>query len=272
MAEATRKELRREYDKPSLATVQACLVLCIYEIGNGAGDQGWLRLGHAIRLAQLLNLHKLDSDNVKLPKQRSSQSSDSTTLLESKRRTFWCVFCLDRLLANGREKLAILWTESISTRLPQPDEDFIYGKKNTNETLRDGGKKDKEHWPTNESLFTYTIRVVNILGDITSWHGNGGRFADATSPWVDDMPFTILDRSLEDWRSSLPAHFDHSPSTVPLIVAVGQGRAWSFMFLLFHQARALLHREYLPFTSPKGYDPRNGEYKPLNLQKLSLTH
>lgn len=152
----------------------------------------------------------------------------------------------------------MLRKEHITTRLPQPDEDFIYGRENQCPTLKDGVSGNTEHGFVREGLYSHLLRVLNILGDVLEWHGNGGRYSDTTCPWLPDMPFSVLDKELQNWRASLPKHLDHAPSNLPLIIAAGHGRLWLPMFLLFYQARAYLHREYIPFTSIEGYDPSLG--------------
>lgn len=255
--ELTRRELDRNYNKPNLATIQVCLILAIHEYGQGADHDGWLSLGHAIRLAQLMKLHKLDSDTTSPEFIFSSKPADSLTILESKRRTFWCAFNLERLLANGKDRIAILRIEHITTRLPQLDEDFIYGRDNDNRTLKDDLIGDPKH---REGLYTHLIRILNIVGNVMAWHGNGGRYNDSTCPWLLDMPFGVLDRSLDQWRSALPKHLDHTSTNLPLILAAGHGKLWIPMFCIFYQAKATLHREYIPFTSIEGYDPSLGRF------------
>jgi len=206
-------------------------------------------------MAQVMLLHKLDSDSSPLELGTASQPSESLVTLESKRRTLWCAFVIERLLANGRDRITILQMEQITTRLPQLDEDFIYGRENSNRTLKDdliGNPKNRE------GLHSHLIRLLKISGDVMIWHGNGGRYADSICPWLPEMPFSVLDRALQQWRAALPNYLDHTPSNLPLILAAGHGKIWIPMFCLFYQAQAILHREYIPFTSIEGYDPSHG--------------
>jgi hypothetical protein len=146
------------------------LLRCIYEIGEGSEHRGWLRLGHATRLAQLLPLHKLNFDQNQMD-WSSSTLSNYTTDLETKQRTLWCCFCLDRLLANGRDRIATFSIEDITTRLPQHDEDFIYCREKA--TLRLNQSQTSQGQDT-ESLFASTIRIIDLLSQITVWLSRRG--------------------------------------------------------------------------------------------------
>lgn len=261
-AELARKSLNDTYDEPSLLTIQCCLILCVYEAGEGSEFKSWLRLGHAIRLAQLLQLHKQDSDHRRFDWGNSAPAS-SPSSAEMRRRTFWCCFCLDKLLANGRDRIAVLAIDDISTRLPQSDEDFIYGRDRVTQQLGPSSAASENH--SDESILAYTIRLVEILANVLAWHGRGGRYTDSRCPWLPDMPFTILDGALLRWKASLPEYLDYTPRNISFVIAAGQGRLWSLMFLLYFQARAYLHREYLPFTPSKDYDPALGKATILNI-------
>jgi hypothetical protein len=61
-----------------------------------------------------------------------------------------------------------------------------------------------------------------------------------------------------DWKAAFLSHLDYIESNICAIIALGDGRMYSLMWLLFFQARAYLHREYLPFTPKEGYDPSTG--------------
>lgn len=255
-ANLAKKELRSQYNDPTLITIQCCLILCVYEVGEGYEHQGWLRLGHAARLVQLLRLHKLDSELGLMDWGSSPKTyQDSTT--ESKRRTFWSCFCLERLLANGRDRIATFRAADITTQLPQSDEDFIFGRDSEACTLA-CSNSDADHAHHYASMLAMTVRVIDILFKVMTWHGRGGRHVDARCPWLPNMPFSLLDAELCQWQLSVPNHLQYMKQNVSAVLAIGQGRLWSLMWLVFFQTRAYLHREYLPFTPKPFYNPKDG--------------
>ncbi|EXJ92515.1 hypothetical protein A1O3_01067 [Capronia epimyces CBS 606.96] len=246
------------FNQPSITSIQCCLILCVVEVGHGLEHQAWLRVGHAARLAQLARLHKEDLDETSFV-WGSPRPVLVPTELEVRRRTFWCMYCLDRLLANGRDRIATFAVEDITTRLPQPDEDFIFGRERRTGRLTDAPPVDATDVATGSaSLFSYTIRIINILGNIVLWHGRGGRRRDTRCPWLADAPFSRYANSLASWKESLPRYWDYRPRNLPLVVAAGQGKLWSLMFMFYFQAKTYLYREYAPFTPSRDYDPAAG--------------
>ncbi|OKL60162.1 hypothetical protein UA08_04900 [Talaromyces atroroseus] len=251
IALTSRKEVDSLCNQPSITHIQCCLILCVVEVGEGLEHQAWLRLGHAARLAQLARLHKQDPEHTNFD-WGDALREYSLTELEIRRRTFWCLFCLDHLLANGRDRIATFASADITTHLPQLDEDFIFGR------YRKTGRLSDMHDGVDECLFSHTIRIIDLLGNIVLWHGRSGRRQDARCPWLPDMPFTIHSEALAAWRKRLPSYWDYQPQNVSLVVAAGQGQLWSLMFLLYFHAKTYLYREYLPFTPSPSYDPNTG--------------
>lgn len=58
-------------------------------------QSAWMSIGRACRLIQILGLHKIDcpDNTAKL----SAISDINSIKVEEERRTFWMVYCLDRL-------------------------------------------------------------------------------------------------------------------------------------------------------------------------------
>lgn len=259
-ADLARKELARTYEEPSLATIQCCLILCTYEIGEGSELRGWLRLCHAAKLAQLMQLHKLDS-SLGLMDWGRGATPVSPVLKETKRRTFWSCFCLERLLANGRDRIATFLPDDITTQFPQTEQNFIYGSEAQTCSLSCPGWSDGTHNHLgHETVFGFTIRVINVLSNITTWNGRGGRHVDQRCPWEPDMAFTQLDQALKEWESAIPPQWKYTAQNVSATIALGTAELWSIMWMIYFQARAYLHREYVPFTPKIHYDPAAGTH------------
>jgi len=255
-AKWAQEEVIKIFDQPSVTTIQCCLILCVIEVGEGLEHQAWLRVGHAARLAQLARLHKQDLEQTNF-NWGQPRPTHNITELEVRRRTFWCTFCLEKLLANGRDRIATLVAEDITTRLPQADEDFIFGRER--KTIRLTEYRGPSDESGSESLFSHTIRIINILANISLWHGRGGRRRDFCCPWLPDSPFNTYTTSLAMWKERLPSYWDFHPSNISLVVAAGQGKMWSLMFMFYFQAKTYLYREYLLFMPSEEYDPAAGQ-------------
>ena len=79
---------------------QSWILLALYDFTRTQHRRAWLSAGRAIRLAQLLKLYALDDPSSDAYSMCSTQAD--WVELEERRRTFWMVFCLDRL-ASVRE-------------------------------------------------------------------------------------------------------------------------------------------------------------------------
>ena len=78
---------------------QAWLLIAIYEFKTMYFPRAWLSVGRAIRLTQMMGMHRLDSLGLDV-KQTISPPRDWVER-EERRRTFWMAFCLDTYATVG---------------------------------------------------------------------------------------------------------------------------------------------------------------------------
>ncbi|KAH8658150.1 hypothetical protein BX600DRAFT_63555 [Xylariales sp. PMI_506] len=236
------QQMSAMYDQLTLTNVHCNLMLGLYEIGHGNEHQAWLRLGIASRICQTMALAF-----------EISYSGDDFITAETKRRTFWSCYALERLLVNGRDRPLLVPSIPITTQLPTAIPDFVVGRIYPTSTLDDPIS-------SSESLPSLLIRLIDILSRIVVWGfaGVGGRHLDARSPWLEDMPFSVLKKELQSWRDSLPSYLALSQDSVTSHAAAGQARIFVLLHLLYMTAGARLYRKYIPFISPPGYDPASG--------------
>lgn len=83
----------------STALTQAWILIGIYELKLMYYPRVWLSTGRAVRLAQMLGMHRLDGLNSDL-KQTLLPPRDWIEK-EERRRTFWMAFCMDRYATVG---------------------------------------------------------------------------------------------------------------------------------------------------------------------------
>jgi hypothetical protein len=77
-------------------------------------SRAWLSVGRCVRMVQIMNLHKLDSDATEFSKQILPPPRDWMEV-EERRRTFWTAFCCDRYSCVGSG-----WPMSIDDRDVSP--------------------------------------------------------------------------------------------------------------------------------------------------------
>ncbi|PLN79594.1 fungal-specific transcription factor domain-domain-containing protein [Aspergillus taichungensis] len=132
---------------PDLTRVQALLMLALHEWGMCRGKSAWLYVGMAIRLAQAMGLPwELEQDGVApaapaplqveaelfgLPRRAPparEPTADDIIAQETKRRTFWACFLLDRCLSSGRYRPRMIRVRELGIQLPS-DNAFAFGER-----------------------------------------------------------------------------------------------------------------------------------------------
>lgn len=83
----------------STAHAQAWILICTYEFKMMYFPRAWLSTGRAVRLCQMMGMHRLDGAGLDV-KQCLPPPKDWTER-EERRRTFWLAFCGDRYSSIG---------------------------------------------------------------------------------------------------------------------------------------------------------------------------
>jgi hypothetical protein len=96
----------------STALTQAWILIGIYELKMMYYPRVWLSTGRAIRLAQMIGMHRLDGLSSDL-KQTLSPPRDWIEK-EERRRTFWMAFCMDRYATVGTGWPVVIDEEDVS--------------------------------------------------------------------------------------------------------------------------------------------------------------
>ncbi|KLJ08228.1 hypothetical protein EMPG_16350 [Blastomyces silverae] len=120
----------------SMATVahaQTWILTSSYEFRTMFFPRAWMSTGHAMRLALMLGLHRVDGSGPAV-KTCIAPARDWTEQ-EERRRTFWVVFCQDRYASVGTGWPMMVDERDILTNLPASDEAFINSKMQQTYTL-----------------------------------------------------------------------------------------------------------------------------------------
>lgn len=83
----------------TMAHCQAWILITTYEFKMMHFPRAWLSTGRAVRLAQMMGLHRLDGSGLDV--KQCLPSSRDWTESEERRRTFWMAFCTDRYASIG---------------------------------------------------------------------------------------------------------------------------------------------------------------------------
>lgn len=237
-----REQLSRMHDDITLLNLHCNLFMTLYEFGHGDEHRAWLRVGVAKRLCQALGL--LFDNGGDDPNGLSA---------EVNRRTYWTCFALERLLVNGRDRpLTDVSTCKTRTQLPGSMADFITGRIGHCHIFTSLSVSPS----STDTLEAFTIRIFDLFSRVVEWGGAGvgGRHEDPTPPWNEDMPFSQLQRELQQWQNCLPPYLIFSEANIRAHIEANEGRLFGMMHLFYLTAGIRLHRKYIPFTPPIFYD------------------
>ncbi|KAI1503217.1 fungal-specific transcription factor domain-containing protein [Biscogniauxia marginata] len=119
----------------SVAHCQTHILLASYEFKMMYFPRAWMSTGSAVRLAQMMGMHRLDGTGLDV-KQCLPPPRDWTEK-EERRRTFWMAFCEDRYASIGTGWPMSVDERDIMTNLPSSEEAFSLSRPEQSQTLAD---------------------------------------------------------------------------------------------------------------------------------------
>ncbi|KAI1432000.1 fungal-specific transcription factor [Xylaria sp. CBS 124048] len=117
----------------TIAHCQTHALLASYEFKMLYFPRAWMSTGAAVRLAQMIGLHRIDGNGLDV-KQCLPPPRDWTET-EERRRTFWMAFCEDRYASIGTGWPMTIDERDIITNLPASEEAFNLSRPEQTETL-----------------------------------------------------------------------------------------------------------------------------------------
>ncbi|KKZ68457.1 hypothetical protein EMCG_05916 [[Emmonsia] crescens] len=117
----------------SVSHSQTWLLMSSYEFRMMFFPRAWMSTGHAVRLALMMGLHRLDGAGPDI--KMCIPPARDWTEQEEQRRTFWVAFCQDRYASVGTGWPMMVDERDILTNLPASDEAFINSKMQQTYTL-----------------------------------------------------------------------------------------------------------------------------------------
>lgn len=106
----------------TIAHCQAWILVAMYEFKNMFFPRAWMSTGRAVRLTQMLCLHRLDGTGLDV--KRTLPPPRDWTEREERRRTFWFTYWADRCASIGTGWPMSFEEKDILTNLPASDENF----------------------------------------------------------------------------------------------------------------------------------------------------
>ncbi|KAG0243431.1 Transcriptional activator of fatty acid utilization [Mortierella sp. GBA43] len=233
--------IKDEYDNSQIATVQALLLMSIQQMGFCESQRAWLYIGLAIRMAVDLGLNKEPS---------AQEQSRNRLQCELRRRTWWSLYVVERLVCTGLGKSLSISHRDCEAGFPQPEDD-------RSEMISSGMLATQS---THISDFIHLISLARIQGDILEFvrarHNSTGKptaihslYAKSPIAGADQdreqietsaATFSLLDKSLIEWRQNLPEVLQNPTAQSP--------HFGLFLHLTFNTLIILLHRPEVPHS------------------------
>lgn len=248
-----RHYMRDVFDSPTVQRIQAFTLLSSHEWGEGNNSRSFLYIGIAARMALVLGLGNESSINNE--EDKVEDEALNQIVIESKRRTIWSVYMMDRCNSSGRERSPAIRVEDIRVRLPSQENEFIFGNPNTcltYEELYSFLNESSSKKMINLSLRGYTIVLFEIWAKIAKWVGEVGAKHEKSSPWLPGSTFYNLCKLLDNLNEKIPQNYRFSDFNLRLHMELGSATHYGYFHGLYFISRIFLNREYL-FCNPKSF-------------------
>lgn len=255
-----RQRLKEVFDKPTLQRVQAFAILSSHEWGEGNTTTSFLYIGLAARMALLLGF----ASSAEVDMAETGKIKEIT--LESRRRTVWTLYMMDRCNSSGRQRSPAMRIEDILIPLPASEEDFQFGNPSlamTYQELESNLGKQLPH--ARISPVGFTALLFGVWVKITQWVGEKGAKNEAISPWHPNSPFYQLRGNLDGITNLLPLSFQLTSYNLKMRMELGTATHFGYFHGLMMLSRIFLFREYL-FCDPSSFPA--GWWKRLTLELL----
>jgi hypothetical protein len=238
---------------PSVAVVQATLLIAYDEFGAARDSGLWMYLGIAIRMAQDLGMQKLEGlryvgttgptpQSLRVTRQKnvihykacsstsqprglnSDEDVNEQKAVERERvDTFWAIFTLDRYISSGTGRPVTLREEDIEVSFPPLDD-----------IDADTG------WPL---PWPVLIRIVHLYGRVSDVLNSIKEITHVTPDVMERL--SILESNLTDIYQGLSPRLHFNASNFQFYSKAGQGTNFIMLHFWFHTLIVLLHQPTL---------------------------
>lgn len=191
----------------AMQQIQAFLMLGYHEWSAYHGRSGYMLIQQGVAFAKTNDyMYDEDYDIIHHSKDAASRR-DRFIYQESRRRTFWSCFIMDRYLSVGRRRTKIIQLDDLkgTIQIPCSEKNFISGRavrtryfgesdeeyakrrqQSDDKTLRRNGgqKSDRIEWEDREDdgMLGRYIFTLDLFTDVNKWANKGGRrYASSTT-------------------------------------------------------------------------------------------
>lgn len=227
---------RIDQDEPSLENLQALIAFAVAHLSYGATRKSFMTVGVCCRMAIALDLLREPAHHL------------SPLIKETRRRTFWATYVLDRYTAAGSKRFAIYDDASITVNFPCHEEYWRSANSaaiQQNHTSLSNSEVQGFFSAEYNGTQQYLI-VVSILGQAISYHQLGGVEGDSHFPWHQQSRLSKIRHALQNWASRNMQQLNLSEEQLSIRVGQSDGLMYLMMRGIYHVIHCLLYLNVLP--------------------------
>lgn len=172
--------------------IQAIHLLSVIDYTNGNCSTAWVKLGMAIRLAHHMRLHV-----------ESTKPTLTPTHQEERRRVFWSLYILDRLISCSKERPPAITDEDCKIFLPCNEDDFRSGVDPTSRETLDEVVEEPIPETLKSNYFALLIIITATLGRIAQYVLQDHKYGNQPVPWSSESRHAKLDAFLLELEGCL---------------------------------------------------------------------
>ncbi|KAJ5661376.1 fungal-specific transcription factor domain-containing protein [Penicillium longicatenatum] len=220
-----------------VSTVQTVALLGLFDFTAGRSRHGsaWVKVGLAVRIAQDCGLMLENATSLPYAEQ------------EERRRVFWSVFLLDRLVSCGRGRPPAIVDASCHLQLPSDEPIWRSGLWTKTQSLDEMANRTLPV-TQRQGAFARVIAIAQILGRSAQFMLQDSNIRNLHPPWDPSSEFAAMESDLLHFEAYLEIQLPVKDVLAPHISAEGVVDSQSTGPIIF--SRALFHLCYCLLNHP----------------------
>lgn len=241
--EQARYLLKEVFDEPTVQRIQALVLLSSHEWGEGNSARSFVYVGIAARMALILGL----GAEVNLPDEGGVlDENEQLIYIESRRRTIWSIYMMDRCNSSGRNRSSAIKVSDIEVNLPCEEREFLFGI--PGKTLRYNDIivriKSKDIVSMQQMpVCNFTIVVFEIWSKVARWVGEMDGKLNRSRNLNSDETYSQLTAELKHLQESLPNHLKFNEHNLQAHISHFDGAHFGYFHALLLLCDIFLLRE-----------------------------
>ncbi|CEJ61031.1 hypothetical protein PMG11_09577 [Penicillium brasilianum] len=220
-----------------VSTVQTVAMLGLFDFTAGRSRHGsaWVKVGLAVRIAQDCGLMLENATYLPYAEQ------------EERRRVFWSVYLLDRLVSCGRGRPPAIVDASCHLQLPSDESIWRSGLWTRTQSLDEMANRTLS-MSQRQGAFAQVIAIAQILGRIAQYMLQDSNIRSPHPPWDPSSDFAAVESDLLHFEAYLEIQVSVKDVLAPHISAEGVVDSQCTGPIIF--SRALFHLCYCLLNHP----------------------